>query len=67
MNSAWSAQESFRFGLAFAPRIPEPPRKIVRNMSTPEAQAFWGSVDQSVAEVSTWPDWKKAGVNGNRP
>lgn len=37
--------------------------KIIRNLSTPEGRAFWKSVEKSAAEVLTWPDWKRAGIN----
>ena len=38
-------------------------QRISRNMSTPESRKYWFTVDQSAAEVATWPDWKRAGIN----
>ena len=38
-------------------------KPIGRNMSTPESRAFWESAEKSAAEVQTWPDWKRAGIN----
>jgi hypothetical protein len=37
--------------------------RVYRNMSTPESRAFWVSVDRVAKDVSTWPDWKRAGIN----
>lgn len=37
--------------------------KIVRRMDTPEAREFWRFCDEAAKEVSTWPDWKRAGIN----
>lgn len=36
--------------------------KIYRNTSTPEGKAFW-ELSSRAAEVATWPDWKRAGIN----
>jgi hypothetical protein len=38
-------------------------KKIVRNMSTPESRKFWEDAGKASAEVATWPDWKRAGIN----
>jgi hypothetical protein len=38
-------------------------KKIVRNMDSPENRAFWEHAEQAAAEVETWPDWKRAGIN----
>ncbi len=38
-------------------------RKIVRNLATPKARAFWASAEESAREVESWPDWKRAGIN----
>ena len=38
------------------------PKKIVRNMSTPEARAFWENVEKTAAEVRKWPAWKRGGL-----
>jgi hypothetical protein len=40
-----------------------PRSKLIRNTSTPEGKAFWEGVEKSAAEVRTWPDWKRAGIN----
>lgn len=37
--------------------------KIIRNMSTAKARAFWRSVAKDSAMVQTWPAWKRAGIN----
>lgn len=34
-------------------------KKIVRNLSTPESRSWWARAK----EVSSWPDWKRAGIN----
>lgn len=36
---------------------------IYRDLSTPEKRAFWARCEASAAEVKTWPDWKRAGIN----
>lgn len=36
---------------------------IRRNMSTPANRAFWKDVEKVAAEVRSWPDWKRAGIN----
>lgn len=36
--------------------------KVYRNTSTPEGKAFW-EPSALAAEVETWPDWKRAGIN----
>lgn len=38
-------------------------KKIVRDMSTPESCKFWETAKKAAAEVQTWPDWKRAGIN----
>ncbi|HVJ92324.1 MAG TPA: hypothetical protein VM580_21135, partial [Labilithrix sp.] len=45
------------------PPVSEVPNKVTRNMSTPEARAFWESAERSAEEVASWPDWKRAGIN----
>lgn len=30
-----------------------------RRLDTPESRAFWAHVDRNVAEVATWPAWKR--------
>ena len=35
----------------------------VRNESTPEMRAFWARVEATAAEVATWPEWKRAGID----
>lgn len=50
-----------------AEESPKPEKKIHRNMSTPESRAFWESVEKSAAGVSSWPSWKKAGINIEGP
>jgi uncharacterized small protein (TIGR04563 family) len=40
-----------------------PPKKIVRNMSTPEMRELWRTAEDNAAEVATWPAWKRAGLN----
>ena len=42
-------------------------KPIGRNLSTPENRAFWAHVDKCVAEVATWPAWKRAGVDSEQP
>lgn len=37
--------------------------RIARNLSTPESIAFWERAERSAAEVSEWPDWRRAGIN----
>lgn len=37
--------------------------RLVRNMDTPESRKFWEDVERTAAEVRTWPDWKRAGIN----
>jgi hypothetical protein len=39
------------------------PAKITRNESTPEARKWWADAEAASAEVATWPDWKRAGIN----
>lgn len=41
----------------------EPPKKIGRNLSTEESRAYWAAAKKTAEEVSTWPDWKRAGIN----
>lgn len=41
----------------------EAPALPVRNTSTEEGRAFWSSAEQAAAEVESWPDWKRAGIN----
>lgn len=36
---------------------------IRRNDETPEQRAFWKRAAEASAEVATWPDWKRAGIN----
>lgn len=36
---------------------------IRRDESTPERKAFWDRAKRIAAEVRTWPDWKRAGIN----
>ena len=36
---------------------------VTRNLSTPESRAFWVACEATAAEVATWPDWKRAGIN----
>ena len=36
---------------------------IRRNLSTSENRAFWEGIEESAAEVATWPAWKRAGIN----
>lgn len=33
--------------------------RIVRNMSTPEARAFWAKVGEAAEEVRSWPEWRR--------
>lgn len=40
--------------------------KVYRNTSTPEGKAFWEPSSRA-AEVDTWPDWKRAGINVSDP
>jgi hypothetical protein len=40
---------------------------IIRDRSTPERQAFWAHAERCAADVRTWPDWRKAGVNYEPP
>ncbi len=42
---------------------PTPPVKIKRNLSTPEARAYWAHAEECAAEVRTWPASKRAGIN----
>lgn len=35
-------------------------KKIVRNYATPEAKAFWDSVEKSAAEFMLRPWWERA-------
>jgi len=37
--------------------------KITRNINTPESKEFWAQCEKSSEEVSTWPTWKRAGIN----
>jgi hypothetical protein len=37
--------------------------KLQRNLSTPESRAFWEKAERTGAEVESWPDWKRAGIN----
>lgn len=37
--------------------------KITRNLDTPESREFWSKAEEAAAEVATWPDWKRAGIN----
>jgi hypothetical protein len=37
--------------------------RVRRNLSTPESREFWKRADEAAAEVSGWPDWKRAGIN----
>ena len=41
----------------------EPPKKISRNLSTEESREYWAAAQRTAEEVSTWPDWKRAGIN----
>jgi hypothetical protein len=41
----------------------EPRKKIGRNLSTEESREYWAAAERTAAEVSTWPDWKRAGIN----
>jgi len=34
-------------------------RRVRRRFDTPEALAFWKHVDETAAEVATWPAWKR--------
>lgn len=36
--------------------------KIKRNLKTEESRTFWKFVDDTRAEVSLWPAWRKTGV-----
>lgn len=38
-------------------------KKIIRDLSTPEKRAYWAEIEKTAAEVRTWPDWKRAGIN----
>jgi len=38
-------------------------KKILRNTSTPELRELWRKAEETAAEVATWPDWKRAGIN----
>src|SRR5688572_7973324 len=35
---------------------------IRRNLSTPEARAFWASAEANREEVESWPAWRRAGM-----
>ncbi len=37
--------------------------KITRNLATEADKAFWAAAERVAAEVRTWPDWKRAGIN----
>lgn len=43
--------------------LPVGARKIIRNLSTPEAREWWRTAEEAAAVVATWPDWKRAGIN----
>jgi hypothetical protein len=38
-------------------------KKIVRNLSTEESRKFWHHAEEAAAEICSWPDWKRAGIN----
>lgn len=42
----------------------DPPTPVVRNLDTPENRDFWEHSRRAAKEVATWPEWKRAGVNG---
>lgn len=37
--------------------------KIIRNLSTKEAQSFWESAEVVAAQVEEWPASRRAGIN----
>jgi hypothetical protein len=41
---------------------PKPRPVVYRNMSTPEARAFW-EPSALAKDVDNWPAWKRAGIN----
>jgi len=48
-----------------AASIPKPREKVYRNMSTPEARAFWAP-SAWAKDIDSWPAWKRAGINVDR-
>lgn len=39
--------------------------KPERSYDTPEAREFWDSIRRDADMVSTWPEWRKAGITTN--
>lgn len=37
--------------------------KIVRNMRTKKARAFWASCKKDSRDMRKWPKWRRAGIN----
>jgi len=34
-----------------------------RNLSTLEMREFWRHAEETAAEVDSWPEWKRAGID----
>ncbi|MFO0568165.1 MAG: hypothetical protein U0263_21070 [Polyangiaceae bacterium] len=38
-------------------------KRIIRDLSTAETQAFWASAERIAAQAEAWPASKRAGIN----
>jgi hypothetical protein len=42
-------------------------KKIIRNLTDEAGRNFWAAAQRSAEGVSTWPDWRKAGITTEQP
>lgn len=42
-------------------------KKIIRNLADEAGRNFWAAAQRSAEGVSTWPDWRKAGITAEQP
>lgn len=42
-------------------------KKIIRNLTDEAGRNFWAAAQRGAEGVSTWPDWRKAGITTEQP